>query len=322
MRVRILCPERPGSRRGNRVTAERWAGILRALGHRVTIDHAGRVVACDLVLALHAKLSAKGVAAYRRLHPEAGVVVALTGTDVYRDLRRSPAVLRTLRSADRIIALQALAARELPSVLRSRVRVIHQSVSPTATPARRSEAGRFFEVAVVGHLRPEKDPFRPALAVRDVPGTSRIRVTHAGAALTSRMERRALRESARNPRWRWVGELSRGRARRLMALANLVVLPSRMEGGAHVVSEAAVDAVPLIASRIPGTIGLLGDRYPGYFTTGDTARLRALLLRAERDDRFRSRLGRSVAARAFLFDPARETRAFEDLLAELEDTPR
>ena len=42
MRILILCPARAGTRHGNRVTALRWARILRGLGHRVALQEAFR----------------------------------------------------------------------------------------------------------------------------------------------------------------------------------------------------------------------------------------------------------------------------------------
>jgi hypothetical protein len=46
-------------------------------------------------------------------------------------------------------------------------------------------------------------------------------------------------------------------------------------------SEAIVASVPVIASRILGTVGILGADYPGYFTVGDTRELMRLLICAE-----------------------------------------
>ena len=74
----------------------------------------------------------------------------------------------------------------------------------------------------------------------------------------------ARRLMARDWRYLWVGERPRGQARRLLARSRLLVLSSRMEGGANVVSEALVEHVPVLASRIPGSVGLLGARYPGF----------------------------------------------------------
>ena len=315
MRIRILCPAPRGSRLGNRVTAERWRRILRALGHDVRIDVAGEAAPCDLLIALHARRSAAAVARYRRRDPAIPVVVALTGTDVYRDLRRSARARRNLEGAWRIVALQPLAARELPARLRSRVVTVLQSVRalPPARPA------RGFRVAVLAHLRSVKDPFVPARAVRDLPEDSAIRVEHAGRALSEAMRRRVLREEG--PRWRWRGELSHARAMRLLRSSRLLVVPSTMEGGAHVVGEACVAGVPVLATRIPGNVGLLGARYPGLFPVGDARALRRLLRRAEDDPAFLRELRRRVRRLAPAFDPRRETAAWRRILRARGEAP-
>ena len=59
-----------------------------------------------------------------------------------------------------------------------------------------------------------------------------------------------------------------------------------MEGGANVVSEALAAGVPVLCSRISGSIGLLGEDYSGYFEVGDTAGLTELMLKCEQDKSF------------------------------------
>ena len=314
MKIIVVTPAARGSRKGNRVTADRWARLLRALGHRVRVVQRWGGEPCDVLVALHARRSADSVRRYRRERPDGALVVVLTGTDLYRDLGRSAHVTASLEMADRIVALQERARDDVPPHLRARVRVIHQSVEP---PSAARPDRSVFQVCVLAHLRPVKDPFRAAMAVRRLPPTSRVVVVHAGAALSPAMERRARRETVRNPRWRWAGDLPRAAAMRLLARSRALVLSSRAEGGANVVSEAVVAGVPVIASRIPGSVGLLGEDHPGWFPVGDTAALAALLRRAETDEAFLARLRRSCVRRAPLFTPARERRAWCDLLAEL-----
>ena len=43
--------------------------------------------------------------------------------------------------------------------------------------------------------------------------------------------------------------------------------------------EAVRSGTPVLASRIPGNVGMLGTDYAGYFEPGDAAALAALLLR-------------------------------------------
>ncbi len=316
MRIQLICPAPPGSLSGNRVTALRWARIFAALGHRVRISERYRSEPCDLLVALHARRSAEAVFAFRRRYPKRPIMVALTGTDLYRDLPRQRRPWRALALADRLVAFQPLAARALPARLRQKVRVIYQSVEPTLTRGRK-RSRRFFDVCVLGHLRKVKDPFRAALAARRLPASSRIRILQAGTAMETGMARRARAEARRNPRYRWLGGLPRKRARRLLAASRLLVLSSRMEGGANVISEAIVDGVPVLASRIAGSVGLLGAGYPGTFAVGDTAALARLLARAERDPRFYRRLKTWCARLRARFQPARERAAWKKLLREL-----
>ena len=207
MRVRIVCPAPRGTLYGNRITAMRWAAILRELGHRPLIATSYDGEPCDLLVALHAKKSGPAVAAFHERYPEKPIIVALTGTDVYRDIRNSRIAQKALALATRIVALQPLALAELAPDLRNKVEVIYQSAEKT-----RAARARAFQVCVAGHLRTVKDPFRAAMAVRRLPPESRIHVVHAGAALDARMAARALAEQARNPRYRWLGELPRAKS--------------------------------------------------------------------------------------------------------------
>jgi glycosyltransferase involved in cell wall biosynthesis len=217
--------------------------------------------------------------------------------------------------ATRLVVLQPLGLRELPRHLRARGRVIYQTVPRVTAPLPRP--GRTFDVCVAGHLRPVKDPFRAALAARRLPATSRIRILQAGAALSPAMARRARAEEGRNPRYRWLGPLPRWRLRRLMAQCRLLVLSSKLEGGANVVSEAVAARLPILASRVAGNAGLLGEGYPGYFPCGDTRALARLLERSELEPAFLRKLRIACARLApRLTDRAGERRSWARLLAQ------
>jgi hypothetical protein len=73
----------------------------------------------------------------------------------------------------------------------------------------------------------------------------------------------------------------------------------------------------VLSTRIDGSIGLLGEDYPGYFEVGDSEGLAALMLRLERDEAFCQDLARRCAARAALVTPERERQSWRALLAEL-----
>jgi glycosyltransferase involved in cell wall biosynthesis len=96
-----------------------------------------------------------------------------------------------------------------------------------------------------------------------------------------------------------------------------LVLTSQLEGGANVISEALALGVPVVSSRIAGSLGLLGADYAGYFPVGDTQALADLLLRAETDAGFYDTLSAQCAQRRPLFEPARERQSWQELLREL-----
>src|SRR5262249_46948844 len=271
-------------------------------------------------IALHAWRSAASIRHFRDAYPDRPLIVALTGTDIYEYIERDPPpTLHSLSCADRLVALQELAARRVPAQFRRKVRVVHQS----APSVRRLADGtrRTFDVAVIGHLREVKDPFRAAEAARHLPARSRVRIVHLGAAETPEWAARARAEMEENPRYVWRGDRPRAEVRRLFSRARALVLSSLSEGGANVISEAVAAGVPVLASRIDGSVGLLGRDYPGYFPVRDTAALTRLLGRIETEPEFLRRLQRAVARRVYLFRPAREKAAWKRLIAEIAPRP-
>lgn len=298
------------------MAAERWARILRYLGHRVRLAAAYGDEPADAMVAIHAWRSADAIRRFKKRYPDRPLVLQLSGTDIYQYITEDPEpTLRSLELADALVALNSLAWKVVPKRFRRKIRVIFQSVPKSAQPAKPTR--RRVVVSVIGHLRDVKDPLRAAEAARLLPGSSRIRVVQIGRAYTPEWAAKAKAEMARNPRYVWRDDVPRAAVQRLLRRSRAMVLSSRSEGGANVISEAVVAGVPILASRMDGNVGLLGPGYPGYFPAGDTEALAGLLRRLETDLHFVARLRRAIARRAPLFKPQREIAAWRTLWADL-----
>ncbi|HTQ76083.1 MAG TPA: selenoneine biosynthesis selenosugar synthase SenB [Burkholderiales bacterium] len=285
--------------------------MLRSLGHSVRVSSAWNGRPAEAMIALHARRSHASIRAFSERHPGAPLVVVLTGTDLYRDIRIEPDARASLELADRLVVLQEMGKDEIPLRLQRKTRVIYQSaVSPGAPRT----AG--FRVAVLGHLREEKDPFRTALALAHLEDLPDLEVVHLGEALSPAMAREARRLMRLDARYRWLGDVPHAAALRWLAGSRLLVLSSRMEGGANVICEAAAAGVPVIASRVSGNIGMLGRGYPGYYQLGNERALARQLRRAACDPAYYARLARLTGARRPLFLPAAERDGLRRLLAE------
>ena len=313
MKISLVTPAGAGSRSGNRTTADRWARFLRQLGHAVLVEEAWGGDHSDIMVALHTRRSHPSIKRYATVHSGHPLIAVLTGTDLYRDIRFDEDAQDSLKLATRVVVLQEAGLAELEPRHREKARVIYQSAEPIRPQPR---AKTFFNVCVVGNLRTEKDPFRCALAAGLLPSDSRVRITHAGKAHDGRFAERAGSLAASEPRYRWLGEVPRWRVRRLLSRARLLVQSSVMEGGANAVAEALAAGVPVIASRIAGNVGMLGEDYPGYYPVGDERALALLLERTEADAAFYESLEARCAARRPLTRPGRERGALGALIEE------
>lgn len=333
----IVTPALADANNGNWQTARRWARLL-ASAYRVRLmaqwpegahSAAGPVsqsLAAEpgdwekpgLLLALHARRSAASIAAWRRMYPQAPLVVALTGTDLYRDIDTDANAQRSLELADALIVLNELGARRLPPALQGKCHLVLQSCSERQTLPKPQGPGSRLRAVMVGHLREEKDPRTLFEAVRRLAprmgAGGDLRVDHIGRALDPALGEAAQALAAQCPGYRWLGGLTHEQARRRIQAAHVLVHTSRMEGGAHVVIEAVRSGTPVIASRIDGNVGLLGADYPGYFRPGDAAALARLIARAQDDRAWLQTLQVAAARRAPLFAPQAEQRALMGVL--------
>ncbi|MBW8896896.1 MAG: TIGR04348 family glycosyltransferase, partial [Massilia sp.] len=275
--IHIVSPASARENNGNWQTASRWRRHL-ARDFRVTIGpgwQPGDPIP-DLLIALHARRSAAPLAAFHAAHPDRPALLVLTGTDLYRDIHEDDAARASLARADALVVLQPRGLDALPADVCGKARVIYQS-APRLHPAR-ARAGMPLDIAMIGHLREEKDPrtFMEAARRIQVPG---VRLLHIGAALDPALGDLARATAAATPAYRWLGALPHMATRRRLRHCHAMVIASRMEGGANVIIEAVTSGVPVLASCVSGNIGMLGEDYTGYFAPADAAGLARLVER-------------------------------------------
>lgn len=341
-RLLIVTPALADVNNGNWQTAHRWSRFLaRDFSVRIARDWDG--APADAMIALHARRSAAPIAAFTAAGGP--VALVLTGTDVYRDIDFDASAQRSLELARALVVLQPQAIEVLPARLRGRATVIYQSAR-TLRPAAPRE--RTFDLALVGHLRPEKDPMtairalallrEPGSALLRAPASARLRqsgstplrapaspplrLLHAGRVPDDALGAAVRSAAAADPRIVLRGPVPHAAARQLIRRSRLLLLPSLMEGGANVAIEAITCGVPVLASRIGGSVGLLGDDYDGFFPAGDHEALAGLIVRCQESPSFLDSLRLQCARRVPLFDPGLERESVRRLAHNLLSTSR
>ena len=312
-RVCIVSPANAAANNGNWHTAARWQRFLAPVAE-VNIALAWNGEPADALIALHARRSAESISRFAQTRPDTPLALVLTGTDLYRDIQTDPIAQRSLHLADRLVVLNGLGADALPAEHQAKTTVCLQS-----SPTRRTlpKTSQHLRALMVGHLRDEKSPRTYFDAARRLAARPDILLDHIGGDLDPALgtEARALTDS--QPNYRWLGALPHAATRARIQAAHVLVHASQMEGGAHVVIEALTAGTPVLASRIAGNLGLLGDGYRGVFDWGDAAGLATLLAQARDDPAMLPALQAQCAARVPLFHPDHERQTLLDLLAAL-----
>ena len=320
----LVTPALADANNGNWQTARRWATML--AGHyRVRLSRQWPDAAEDaaeepeILLALHARRSAPSIAAWAAAKPGRPLIVALTGTDLYRDIHTDTAAQQSLQSASRLIVLQDQGARELPPELHPKCRVVFQSTTLRRTLPKTTQHVR---AVMVGHLRDEKWPQTLFEAARLLSPDEGILIDHLGAALDPALGELASATAAACPHYRWLGGLPHAAARSRIQRAHVLVHTSRMEGGSHAIMEAVRSGTPVLASRVSGNVGMLGVDYGGYFAPGDARALVALLRACRRGIGSPANplgaLQAQCALRSPLFAPEAEQSALLTVIQELQ----
>jgi putative glycosyltransferase (TIGR04348 family) len=319
--VVIVTPALRDANNGNWRTARRWARFLSGVCRvRIVTSWPDSAAAAkdDAMIALHARRSAASLDAWHAQRGSEGLGLVLTGTDLYRDIQNDSEAQRSLAVAQEIVVLQGHGPDALPAQYRDKTRVIFQS-----TPRRRqlTKPVQHLRVVMVGHLRPEKSPETLFAAARLLADRDDIFIDHIGGALDPQLGEQARATQECCPNYRSLGALPHKKARDHIQRAHVLVHCSRIEGGAHVIMEAVSSGTPVLASRIEGNVGMLGEDYPGYFDWNEAEELSMLLrdcrsTQASPAGRLQA-LSREARARSAVFAPDAEQAATRALVSAL-----
>ena len=251
----LVTPYLADANNGNWRTAARWARLL-APDYRVIVQAAtdtptqGRAADAVALIALHARRSHAAVAAWRAAFPERPAIVALTGTDLYKDLPAGDAAAQSsLAHADALFVLQDDAPRTSPrrsaSVPRwCSSRPARCAPGPASVPTVCTVY--WLPTCATKRIRPPPSPRGARCPHR---GAS---VTMIGAALDPALGCAARDLAAADSRVQWKGPRTHPWTRQAIKRAHLLVVPSRMEGGANVVVEAVTAGTAVLGCRMSG----------------------------------------------------------------------
>ncbi len=194
------------------------------------------------------------------------------------------------RAADVVVCTSAAERDELAGLGTSRLEVVHNGVEPpppvdrAAVRAELGLADEEFVALYLGQLELRKEPLLAVRAARGVPGAV-VLVAGAGPQHDELAAAGA----------RVLG--FRDDPERLLAAADVFVMPSRHEGLSFAVLEAMAGGLPCVVSDGPGNPEAVGDAGV-VVPSGDEAALRAALVRLAADPAERERLGRAARERA------------------------
>ena len=301
--VVIVSPALASANNGNWQTAKRYRQLLKSHYRVRLVGEWDGTQSGDVLIALHARRSFASIAAWHAVHGAQGLVVVLTGTDLYRDIQHDSQAQQSLDFANRLVVLQSMGLDELPAPFKAKTSVLLQSTTPRVTLPKTRRCTR---VVMVGHLREEKSPRTLFAAAALLAHQSDIHIKHIGAEHDQALASMAHQTAALCPHYQFTGALSHPETRRQIQRAHVLVHTSVMEGGAHVIMESVCSGVPVIASRIPGNMGMLGEDYAGLFPVGDAKALADMLIRFRHDSEFTELLKKQCGLRAPLFSAEHE----------------
>lgn len=301
---------------GNSATADRLEGILQDAGLVVSMEqewYSG--YESRWMIALNARRSAGAVMEYRDACPDGRVIVVVTGTDINHPamLNEMSPTRQTMSDADHLVLLHEVSMQLIPSELHEKCHVIYPSVQLPCGLSHQATDDGCFEVVMAGNVRKEKNLPLAIDACELLPEDSPVVVRVYGDS-SEELAHPMMVATAGTLPFQWKGKADHIPMLQKMAAADLLLNSSTQEGGANAICEAICLGLPVVASRISGNVGMLGDDYAGFFTSGDAPELAQLLKRCAEDEPFYRHLKDQVSSRSGRFTYTEEARLWAELV--------
>ena len=117
--VVIVSPALASANNGNWQTAKRYRQLLQTNFRVRLVSEWDSTQSDNVLIALHARRSFSSIAAWHAVHGPNGLVVVLTGTDLYRDIQHDPQAQKSLELAARLVVLQSMGLDEIPEPMKA-----------------------------------------------------------------------------------------------------------------------------------------------------------------------------------------------------------
>lgn len=298
MKVLVTTPYEKNSLQGNTVTAKRVVSILQESGIESAVlsndDEVGRA---DVLIALHARKSAHFIDEFLAVNPAGKVIVYLTGTDLYSDIPSCCEICeKSMELADALVVSQEASLSSVPERYCAKSVVVHKSIEIPELASKATEPDLF---TVIGHLRAVKQPFMAVESLQLLEGS--VRLVLLGKEVDLGSDEISRKWQAKDPRFQWLGGVPYAETLQWMQRSVATINTSLAEGGANSVGESIVLGVPVLASRVEGNVGMLGDDYAGYFSADSEQELADLMHRVIHDSDFLEKLRQQVRVRSEKF---------------------
>jgi glycosyltransferase involved in cell wall biosynthesis len=316
MKVLVTTPYARDSLQGNTVTAKRVVSILLETGLDASvISNDDKVEYADVIIALHARKSAHFIDDFLALNPAGKVIVYLTGTDLYHDIPNGCQICeRSMSLADVLVVSHELTLNALPEKYRKKAMSVHKSIQlPDFLGEEKIEIDPNL-FTIIGHLRAVKQPFMAVESMQLLEDSVRVKLVLLGNEIDEDSGEIARSWEAIDSRFQWLGGVEYLQALQWMRRSVATINTSLIEGGANSVGESIMLGVPVLATRIEGNIGMLGEDYAGYFSAESKQELADIMQRVISDADFLAMLREQVRVRKKKFTRENEKQDWMNVL--------